>query len=177
MFSASADDWGTVQALSRELDLVNEDGESTNPFITNANLNFLPAGIIFALSPRFEKKTMDVTLYYTILRHLAMLFPQLHLRSHIQFQPAANTTPLTPIAHFFDYAIVRQRRFYASRRSPNNHSSLVEVVVSERGETWAGELLDLIHIDQGNGQIFTLAQFRWFKPLQMDLSGTIWNAL
>ena len=112
-----------------------------------------------------------------LLRHLSMLFPQICLRSLIEQNPAPDTTPLLNKAIFFDYAVVHQHRSYASNRARNSTGSLVEVIVSELGDTWVGELTDLIHINQGPDHTFTLRHFHWFCPLGMDLSDTIWSAL
>jgi len=136
-----------------------------------------PDGITFSLSAHYEEQTLDSNLYGTLLKHLSMLFPQLCLCSLIEQNPAPDTTPLLNKAIFFDYAVVHQHRYYASNCARNSTGSLVEVIVSELGDTWVGELTDLIHINQGPDHTFTLGHFCWFHPLGMDLSDTIWSAL
>ena len=104
-----------------------------------------------------------------------VVFPHLQLRSDIAPNPPPESVPLLKKVFFFDYAIVNQWRYHAANRSRDLKNSLVEVFVSERGDTWVGELLDLIHINQGANLTFTLGHFRWFRPLRMDLRQTVWD--
>jgi len=180
MFEASADDRGTVQALARELDEAKEDGIYFSLFIyCNQDMyhQFVPDAITFAFSPRSETQICDGQLYNKLLTRLKSLFPQLSLRSILDLNPTSWSVPLQQSATFYDYAIVNQHRYYASNRTTSTSSSLVEVVVSETGRTWVGELMDIIHINQSNGYIFTLGHIRWFRPLYVDISQTIWEAL
>ncbi|KAI0054356.1 hypothetical protein BV25DRAFT_1951632 [Artomyces pyxidatus] len=144
MFGATDDNRGTVQALARDLD-----GETRDDTI------------LFALSPRYEKQTIDGPIYSSILRHLTMIFPGIPLRSHISSDLAPGTIPLQATGTFFDYTVIRGRRYHASQRATKPAGSLVEVDVDNSGRTWAGELLDIIQIDQtafGLG-IYTLGHF------------------
>jgi hypothetical protein len=120
---------------------------------------------------------VDLTLYSQILRYLKTLFPATNLRSAIDLNPAPGSVVLQTIGSFFDYVVVNQHRYYAANRSTLNPSRFVEVIVAGNGTTWAGELLDIILIEQANGPHFTLGHFRWFRPVQMDLRDTVWDAL
>jgi hypothetical protein len=121
---------------------------------------------------------LELELYAQVLRHLKTLFPGTNLRSAIDLNPPPGSVVLQTEACFFDYVIVNQHRYHAANRSVSNPSRLVEVVVAGNGSTWAGELMDIIHLEQPtSGLVFTLGHFRWFRPLQMDLTKTIWNAL
>lgn len=75
----------------------------------------------------------------------------------------------------FDYVIINSLRYYASSRSLKPGTSLVEVTVDGAGMTWVGELLDIIHINQAPHGVFTLGRVRWFRPLQVDLTNTVWH--
>ncbi|EDR11390.1 uncharacterized protein LACBIDRAFT_323939 [Laccaria bicolor S238N-H82] len=119
MFDATADDRGTVQALARDLEEHHKDD-----------------GVIFSLSPRFERREMDSGLYAAVLRHVSILFPHLKLRSLIVTNPTSDSIPLMKEAFFFDYAVVNQCRYLASKRARNSMNSLVKVFISEAGETW-----------------------------------------
>jgi hypothetical protein len=57
------------------------------------------------------------------------------------------------------------------------NNSVVQVLVSERGDTRAGELVDIIHVDQSPLFQFTLGRFKWLRPLNLDLSGALWASL
>ncbi len=54
---------------------------------------------------------------------------------------------------------------------------LVEVIVSPDGSTWAGELLDIISIEQTSDLMYSLGHFRWFRPWRGTLTDTVWNVL
>jgi hypothetical protein len=120
---------------------------------------------------------LDPTVYAQILRYLKTLFPEANLRSAIDLNPTPGSVVLQMVGSFFDYIIINHHRYHAANRSISNPSRLVEVIVASDGSTWAGELLDIIHIEQATGQVFTLGHFRWFRPLQINLEGTVWNAL
>lgn len=75
----------------------------------------------------------------------------------------------------FDYVILQTLRYYTSSRALKPGSSLVEVTVDGAANTWVGELVDIIHINQSPHGVFTLGRVRWFRPLQMDLTGTVWH--
>lgn len=99
------------------------------------------------------------------------------LRSHIDPQPAAGSIPLTNHSLFFDYTVVNGLRYSASRRAVTSASSLVQCVVNANGDTSVGELTDIIHINQAPHGIFSFARVRWFRPLRLDLTDTVWHAL
>ncbi len=117
-------------------------------------------------------------MYHSVLRHIQHLFPLAKLRSSIDLQ-AANTAsiPLQMVACFMDYVIVNQQRYHAANRAPTNAGRLVEVIVSPDGSTWAGELLDIISIEQTSDLMYSLGHFRWFRPWRGTLTDTVWNVL
>ena len=118
-------------------------------------------------------------LYLELLRYLALYLPDIKLHSNITPNPSLDSIPLTREAYFFDYAIIEGRRFHASERGSvdSRGNAMVQVRISERGDTWAGELLDIIHIDQEPGLRLTLGHFRWLAPLHLDLSDSVWASL
>lgn len=161
MYSASADDRGTVQALSRELDNAHQDD-----------------GVVYRVSFQFDRQAMDQQLYHRLLSYLKIAFAHLGLRSYIEVGsgPASRALPLQ--AYFHDHAIIRQHRYHALNKSVDPRNSLVEALVSRTGDTWAGELLDIIQVDLGEDcNNVVLGHFRWFRPLPMDLRETVWQSL
>ncbi len=117
---------------------------------------------------------MDTTTYAAVLAHINLLFPSLPLRSRLDSQAPLDAIPLRAKALMFDYVIVNQRRYSASRRATNVMNSLVEVTVDGTGRTWVGELKDIIRIDQKPQGVFTIGQFEWFRPFAVDMSQTLW---
>jgi hypothetical protein len=121
---------------------------------------------------------MDAELYGLDLTYLTRIFPHLRLRSNLALNPDVGTTALNRNAFFFDYAIIHGRRFHSSQRSKQQvNNSVIQVLVSERGDTWTGEPVDIIHVDQSPLFQFTLGRFKWLRPLNLDLSGTLWASL
>jgi hypothetical protein len=84
-----------------------------------------------------------------MVQYLRLLYPQLQLRSYIAENPQPGSVPLSNTAFFFDYVIVNQRRYHARNRTSSATNSFVEIAVDDNGSTWAGELMDIIHIKQG----------------------------
>jgi hypothetical protein len=121
-------------------------------------------------------ETLSGTLYTTILNHLSTLFPDARLCSLIMVNPPSNSIPLSNQAIHFDYVVVNQLRYFTSHCAFNSSSSLVECIVDGAGGTSVGELTDIIHINQRPHGIFSLAWVRWFRPLQLDITNTIWHS-
>jgi hypothetical protein len=121
-------------------------------------------------------QTLDGSLYRIVLGHLSLLFPDARLRSLIMPNPPPNSIPLNNRALFFDYAVVNQQRYHASRRARNTTGSLVECAVDGAGATSVGELTDIIHINQAPHGVFSLARVQLFRPLRIDLTDTIWHS-
>lgn len=138
-----------------------------------------PVGLSHTLSPRFERKLLPSGFYVELLQYLSFCLPDLKLHSNIHPNPPFDSIPLNRLAYFFDYAVIGGRRFNASGRgSPESRgNSMVQVKTSERGDTWIGELLDVVHLDQDPGLRLTLGHFRWMVPLDVDLSGSVWAPL
>lgn len=176
MFSVSADDRGTVQALAHELDEACEDSKLCNPFGYEIWSDKASDGVDFSFSPRYSIQILDGTLYTAVLKHLSLLFPNAGLRSLIMPNPPINSIPLNNRVLHFDYVVVNGNWYLASNCAANNTSSLVECVVDGTGMTTGGELTDIIHINQAPHGIFSLARIRWFRPLRLDLTNTIWDA-
>lgn len=174
MFAATDDDRGTVQALARDLDQAHEDG--MYQWLSGANHETdldITDGVIFSLSPRHSKGVFQRDDYETVLQHLSLVVPHVHLRSCLQ--PNIDGIPLGLNMLSFDYVIINALRYYASSRALKPVSSLVEIIVDNAGNTHAGELLDIIHINQAPHGLFTLGRVRWLRPLEMDLTDTIWQ--
>ena len=81
------------------------------------------------------------------------------------------------VACFMDYGIVNQQRYHAANHAPTNAGRLVEVIVLLDGSTWAGELLDIISIEQTSDLMYSLGYFHWFRFWQGALTDTVWNVL
>lgn len=126
------------------------------------------------MSPRYSRGQFQRDDYEAVLHHLSLVAPGAQLRSCLQ--PSTPGIPLGLNMLSFDYVIINALRYYASSRALKPVSSLVEVTVDGSGRTWVGELVDIIHINQAPHGVFTLGRVRWFRPLAMDLTNTIWNS-
>lgn len=179
MYSATADDRGTVQALARELDEANEDGMLFFFFISvgcELKQITVSGGIQRQLSPRSSKIQMTVEVYDIVLRHMRSRFPSANLRSEMDFfNSDTRMLPLHNRAMSFDYTIINQRRYWASSRTRTAANSLVAIRTGDLGGVSVGELLDIIVIDQGSIQNQTLGRVRWLVPATLDLTNTFWS--
>ncbi|KAF7377366.1 hypothetical protein MSAN_00157800 [Mycena sanguinolenta] len=156
MYRASADDRGTVQALSRELDAAREDD-----------------GIKFELSSRSEITVLPSHVYFALLRNLNLRFPNLTLHSYLSPTTPLNSIPLVPKAVAFDYVIINHTRYLASSRAPSDEGSLL--AVRSGRQFWVGELQNICVINQSGIGVFRFGYMRWFRPTKIDLEGTVWK--
>jgi hypothetical protein len=182
MFSASADDRGTVQALAKELDEAQMDGgfvciDGRDWHLTVLRFTFVD-GIAYSLSPRFTSTQMTSEMYHLVLRYLSALYPAANLRSLNHPSPAPGSVPLPNAAWFFDYVVLQGRRYSSSSRTTNRANSMVQAFVSDRGDTCVGELINIIHIEVNEDHKYVLGHFRWLHPfseLGIDPAQTIWG--
>ncbi|KAF8057435.1 hypothetical protein FPV67DRAFT_1677229 [Lyophyllum atratum] len=160
MYKASADDRGTVQALSRELDEAQED-----------------EGITFKLSQRAENASMPSNLYYLVLRHFVARLPDVPLHSHISLPSNPLSKPFYPQATFFDHVIINHQRFTSSRRSGASADALIAVQVGDTPvpRLWIGELQDIFLVNQESVGMHRFGRVRWFRPAEIDVNGTVWQ--
>ncbi|KAG1826357.1 hypothetical protein EV424DRAFT_1345673 [Suillus variegatus] len=159
MLKASSEERGTVAALaalSKELDEVDAD-----------------AGQTYALSPRRQKTSMTLETCRLLAKALCFRSPltPVHCRSDRPVVP--HSIPLDRKATFFDYVVIKGKRFYASRTVGYNSSSLVHAVIpdshghGEGSRNGYGEVLEIFQLDQDIhfvGQSMWFARMRWFKP-------------
>ncbi|VDB94096.1 unnamed protein product [Peniophora sp. CBMAI 1063] len=156
MYLATADDRGTVQALSREMDEQAEDG-----------------GVIYALSMRSVKGVLMPDLYSQVLAHLQLRLP-VSVRSDIVLGPA---TALRREVTFFDYAVIFQRRYWASSRTNSRANALI-AVAAEHGQYTVGELTTIIGISQPELPLIRLGHVRWLVRAPADVStDSRWKAI
>ncbi|KAJ7170889.1 hypothetical protein C8R43DRAFT_1120617 [Mycena crocata] len=159
MYRATDNDRGTVQALARDLDSVN-----------------LDAGVIFQLSPQAENGKLPLNIYTCVLQHLQIRLTHVQLHSYLSISPSPESRTLFPNTLFFDYAVVRNRRYLASHRSSTNASSLIAVHTSSApgANLWLAELLSVFAIKQDTIGTQKFSHVRWFRPSTTSLTGTIW---
>lgn len=173
MYQATADDRGTVQALARELDSVNEDGKYIMPSLIRKwyQLKYLIGGIQFSLSSRSNSAYMDERLYTKVLQYFRPRFI-LPIRSHLTLG-TPESIPLLPTVTFFDYTVISQRRYWASSRNNNIANSLIAVTTGPH-QVHVGELQDIFVIDQPALGLHRLGHVRWLVPSTVDLQGSAW---
>ncbi|KAG2351109.1 hypothetical protein BDR07DRAFT_1502581, partial [Suillus spraguei] len=152
MLKASNEERGTVaglMALSKDLDNVNAD-----------------AGQSYALSPRHQKTSMTTDTYRLLAQTLCFRYP---------LAPVYCLCDRTAI--FFDYVVIKGKRYYASRTVRSNRSSFVHVVIpADNPIHLYGEVLEIFQVDQSwrrHVQSLWFAHVRWFKPWQGD-AGVVW---
>lgn len=106
-----------------------------------------------------------------------------HCRSDRPVVP--HSIPLDRKATFFDYVVIKGKRFYASRTVGYNSSSLVHAVIpdshghGEGSRNGYGEVLEIFQLDQDIhfvGQSMWFARMRWFKPWHGE-SSVCWEDL
>ena len=135
-------------------------------------------GITFQLSTRAQTSTIPRELYFSLLAYFQVRLADIELHSHISRPPSASSIPLISKATFFDYVIVRHERYLASSRCHKVEDSLVAVRTSATpGDMWIGELRDIFSINQAGIGLHRLGRVRWFKPLDFETAGTIWDDL
>lgn len=179
MRKATADERGTVQLLAQDLDSAHENGEFI--FISRArmrtpDINHTIDGVQFQLSTRAVVQAMPEDLYSTVLRHFKVRRPDLNLRSWLAASaPDVDSLPLQPSAQFFEHAIVRQVRYVAGRGLKSSADSIV-CVQAPMMNVWVGELLDVFVIDQPRLGLHRLGRVRWMRPIDIDVSATIWES-
>jgi hypothetical protein len=176
MFRASADDRGTVQAMSRELDEVQEDSMLSVLSLFILLLMTTAGNVALCLSTRSEQASMPSDLYFIVLGHLRSRSPTLQLHSHIALSPSPSSIPLFPRATFYDHVIVRGQKYAASTRNINSRQSLVMVQTSASGQTWVGELQHIFMVNQESVGCHWFGQMRWFIPVPSNRD-TIWSQL
>jgi hypothetical protein len=87
--------------------------------------------------------------------------------------PTPTSQPLLLQAAFFDYVVIDQNQFSASRRSASCTDSLVAARTNVSGRLWVGELVDIFVIKQTAMGIHRLGHVRWFVPSKVDTAGVL----
>lgn len=146
------------------------------------NSIYFIAGKAYALSPRRQKMAMTLEMGRLLARTICFRSPltPVHCRSDRPLVP--HSIPLGREATFFDYVVVKCKRYYASRTVGSNSSSLVHAVIPDlHGDGYRdayGEVLEVFQFDQDihfTGESMWFARMRWFKP--WDHSSTCWDDL
>lgn len=84
--------------------------------------------------------------------------------------------PLTNLAIFFDYVIVRSQRFYASLTTGNRASAIAEIE-RHTGGIGCAEILEIFQFQQCmNSPAMWLARIRWLQEWQ-GACEEIWGRL
>ncbi|KAG2335369.1 hypothetical protein BDR05DRAFT_1006885 [Suillus weaverae] len=157
MLKASAEERGTVAALaalSKELDEANTD-----------------AGQIYALSPHRQKTSMTLETCRLLAQSICFRSPLTPVHCRSDRPVVAHSIPLNCEVMFFDYVVLKGKRYYASRTVGHNSSSLVHAVIPNlhgKGSRDAyGELLEVFQFEQDilfAGQLMWFGHMRWFRP-------------
>lgn len=182
MHRASADDRGTVQSLSQELDTAWEDGMLLTYLFSGVALNLhtytnTSDGICSKLSTRASFSAIPADLYSAIFTHLWVRLPDLEFHSHLALAPSTTSVPLTNQATFFDHVILDNKRCLASSRSSRGSADSLVAVCTSASHIWVGELCDIFVINQPQIGAHRFGRMCWFAPFEHDLTGTIWVAL
>lgn len=87
----------------------------------------------------------------------------------------SHSLPLNRQAIFFDYVVLRGKRYYASRTTGSNRSSFVHVIIPTNGPPCHayGEILEIFQFDQnfhGRGNPMWFARMRWLKGWRAEPS-------
>ncbi|THU88212.1 hypothetical protein K435DRAFT_680238 [Dendrothele bispora CBS 962.96] len=159
MYDASANDRGTLQALTRELDNTFEDG-----------------GVHFQFSSRSERVNLLSTVYFALLKYLQERNPTIHIHSKLQLAPVPGSLPLSQMVLSFNYIVVNQKRYTAASRSTTTSDSLI-LVRSSPNTLWAGRLEQIFKLQHPGIVAEYLGHVRWFVPADISLAGTVWESL
>ncbi|THU76896.1 hypothetical protein K435DRAFT_878595 [Dendrothele bispora CBS 962.96] len=157
MYDASADDRGTLQALTRELDNTFEDG-----------------GIMFRFSTRSERVNLLSPVYFALLRFLQERNPTIAIHSMLRLAPVPGSLPLSQMVLSFNYIVVNQRRYTAASRSAATSDSLI-LVRSSPNSFWAGRLEQIFKLQHPGVATEYLGYVRWFVPADVPLVGSVWE--
>ncbi|THU81926.1 hypothetical protein K435DRAFT_692588, partial [Dendrothele bispora CBS 962.96] len=159
MYDASADDRGTLQALTRELDNIFEDG-----------------GIQFRFSARSERVDLLSSVYFALLKFLQERNPTIHIHSKLQLAPVPGSLPLSQMVLSFNYVVINQKRYTAASRCTTASDSLI-LVRSSPNSLWAGRLEQIFKFQHPGIITDYLGHVRWLVPAHISLAGTIWESL
>ncbi|KAJ7749137.1 hypothetical protein B0H16DRAFT_1461303 [Mycena metata] len=162
MYRATADDRGTIQALARQLDKAQEDG-----------------GIDFQLSAKFSVGAISDIAFAQALSALRICLPLLNIRPSITLPNPihAVSVPLFNQMNRFPFAILSNRRYYASQHSKTPYDSyvLVRTHAIPNVTEWAGELQEIFVVDQPQIGIHRYGFVRWFVPENALIRDTVWE--
>ena len=131
---------------------------------------FFLAGLLYGLSPRHCIKDMSSDTCRLLARTLCFPDPSrpVHCRSDISLVP--NSIPLAYKATFFDYVVLKGKRYYASRSVGSSNSSFVRVTIPRNDLQISllafGEVLEVFQFSQlfyGQECTFWFARMHWFK--------------
>lgn len=115
---------------------------------------------------------MNQTLYNSVLNYLRLHF-SFPIISHLALG-SNGSVPLLPRVTFFDYAVIHQRRYWASSRNNNIANSLIAVKTGSN-EVRVGELTDIFVLDQPQLGLHRFGHVRWLVPANVDLTHSTWG--
>ncbi|KAG0700531.1 hypothetical protein DFH29DRAFT_1001034 [Suillus ampliporus] len=161
MIKASNEEQGMVAglaALSKDLDDVVTDADQ-----------------VYMLSPRHHLKDLSTDTYRLLAETLCLQFPLTPVHCRMDRPLLSHSLPLNRQAIFFDYVVLRGKRYYASRTTGFNHSSFVHVVIPNNGSPCHayGEILEIFQFEQnlrGQGNRMWFARMRWLKAWRAEPS-------
>jgi hypothetical protein len=133
LMNAMTDEWGTVQALTRELDAGHADGmpfysyiiHNSNPILSET-LPFNQIGSGLAPQKKYNLTLADSII---IIRHLQHHHLGLKLHQYTAVNPHPDSIPLPTSCWQHHYVIIKSHRYLTSHTAANPRSSLVEVDV------------------------------------------------
>lgn len=123
---------------------------------------------------------MTTDTYRLLAQTLCFRYPLAPVHCLCDCPVVPHSLPLDRTAIFFDYVVIKGKRYYASRTVGSNRSSFVHVIIpADNPIHLHGEVLEILQVDQSwreHVQSLWFARMRWFKPWQGD-AGMVWNKL
>ncbi|KZV76257.1 hypothetical protein PENSPDRAFT_476384 [Peniophora sp. CONT] len=143
--------------------------------LTSTSIELSVASTQFALSSRWEMRSMPSETYRLLVDQLNIMFAQDGLRFHSRRQalPTPQSIAVEIDARFYDYVVLDGRRFHASSHANTPAQSLVEVHVPALNGVVRkeyGELVEILQYDQlPGGRCIWLGHIRWFTRWEGQL--------
>lgn len=133
-------------------------------------------GVKFQLSPQFSNMKAPADLYRLLLDHLTLCYPNVPLRSYLSLGGPESVGLSTSIMTY-KYAIISQRRYWASTATSSAANSLIAVQSSAGSKSFAvGELLTILVLQQKEIGRHIFGHVRWLSPASIDVTETYWPA-
>jgi hypothetical protein len=122
---------------------------------------------MYTLSPRHQTKQMSSDTYQLLARTICIRFPLTPVHCRYDAPIVPHSIPLDHMAVFFDYVVIRGKRYNASHTTGSNNSSFVHVLIPQTDATPIhayGEVLEIFQYMQnfrGVGSPMWFVQMRW----------------